>query len=70
MADAGGQLIERRNPLSERLLRGELWRYRSPDREERSPRPEIMEVMRRVEAIEMHAYEERRRKRDAERGDA
>jgi hypothetical protein len=63
-------VIERRNPLSERLLRGELWRYRAPVREQRPPKPEIMEVVRRVEAMEIRAYEERRRRREAELGEA
>ena len=62
-------MIERRNPLSERLLRGELWRYRASVRPQRTPRPETMEVVRRVEAMEIRASEERRRRREAERGD-
>jgi hypothetical protein len=59
-------MIEK-HPLSDRLLKGQMWRYWAPRLEEHPPKPEIMEVVRRAEAMEIRAYEERRRRRDAER---
>ena len=59
-------MIER-HPLSDRLLRGEMWRFWAPPLPDQSPKPEILEVVRRVEAMEIRAYEERRRRREAER---
>jgi hypothetical protein len=55
-------MIEK-HPLSDRLLRGEWWRYPSPPREKREPDPEVLEVLRRAREKSIREYEERRRRR-------
>ena len=58
-------MIER-HPYSDRLLKGRMWRYWAPKREERQPSPEVLEVTRRVRERTIREYEERRRRRTAE----
>ncbi len=58
-------MIER-HPLSDRLLKGEWWRYPAPEREERQPKPEVVEAVRRMQQKLIREYFERRRRREGE----
>jgi hypothetical protein len=60
-------MIER-HPLSDRLLKGQLWRYRRTYAD-RKPTPEMIEADRLYREREIRLVEERRRRREAERGD-
>jgi hypothetical protein len=57
-------MIEK-HPLSDRLLKGEWWRYPSPKWEERPPKPEVVEAVRRMERKLIEEYFEKRRRREA-----
>jgi hypothetical protein len=55
-------MIER-DPISDRLLRGEIYRYRAPRRPaRREPDPEVLEVVRRAQEKLLREYLERRRR--------
>ena len=58
-------MIER-HPRSDRLLKGEWWRYPGHKWEERPPKPEVVEAVRRMERKLIEEYFERRRRREAE----
>ena len=57
-----------RHPLSDRILKGEIWRTQSvPRLPEREPTPEMLEAHRLWREWVMHEVEQRRRRREAER---
>jgi hypothetical protein len=64
-------MIER-HPLSNRILKGDIWRIRATPRKPlpvRTPTPEMIEADRLVREREIRIVEERRRRREAERGE-
>ena len=58
-------MIEK-HPLSDRLLKGEWWRYRVPPREKPKPTPEMIEAERLWREWQIRKVEERRRERETE----
>ena len=58
-------MIEK-HPLSDRLLKGEWWRYPSPKREERKPTPDRIAAERIWRERQIREVEERQRRRESE----
>jgi hypothetical protein len=58
-------MIEK-HPLSDRLLKGEWWRYPAHKWEERKPTPDMIEADRLWREQQIREVEERRRRRETE----
>jgi hypothetical protein len=63
MVDARGAAMMERDPLSDRILKGEIYRFPAPQREPtREPDPEVLETVRRVRQRQIREYFEKRKR--------